>query len=540
MELDPNNALLCNKFVMELNYGLALPSNFYKSSAVDKDHVYTTSTTVITPDKELRTIQIEMKSDVGLKGGYEDDVLLALLTLAKEQEGRNYQGPKGVRRVYYTYVQIARMLNYKEEMSEATLRRLVKNSIGRVKKAIETLRKQDVRCTSFMYRNEDGEFYYDSPDGFRPLIFTGDLISGRTVDGFEDSKVIHWAEFDDRIFENLSKEYMCLLDQSDYLRLKVGPQRQVYRFLCAKRQVFGNEFSFALSELARMMNLEKSGRRRDVIKKHLDGVMDIVKGVDVHIKKRNDCNDWDILVMFNSVDWLSLPELVIDPTYSLFKKYYGSELLNELDFLEADHVQLRNEVTNKFYKKNKESGSSFSGDQDELMRSITYKGEIINICDYLVDIALFQHNYQNYPIKSMRGFVMHLLDKELEGNLLLPEGYRSYVSERLYVKEKADCERRFREQAERNEREKIEKEEELNEMFNKHWQEIAEVEKQYVEELREKARELVLNECEDGTLPLLFEQTVETRARLLAKAEFVTGSFAKKAKKMAKRKQIEF
>ncbi|MFG1594212.1 hypothetical protein [Halobacteriovorax sp. CON-3] len=516
--------ILCNSFVLELNYGLALPSNFYKSNELKKDEVFKTSTTIINSKKEMKTVQIELKSNVGLKGGYEDDVLLALMTIAKDQEGRNIREPKGVRRVYYTYAMIAEMLNHKEEMSEATLKRLIKNSIGRVSKAIKILSEQNIRCVTFLYQGDEGEYYYDKPDSFKPLIYTGTVSRGKGIDGFEDCKVIHWAEFDERIFDNLSKEYMCLLNQNDYLNLKVGPQRQVYRFLCSKRQVYGNEFKFNLSELARMMNMENSNRRREVIKKHLDAVSKSVLGIDFHIRKMIDRDDWDILIEFSDAKkWQQLPPLEFDETYQIFQKYYGLEFLNDLDFVEADLLSLRNGVTKKFKKA---TGSEF----------IKYNRENINVCDMIVDIILFQCKYQGFKIQTWRGLVMNLLKKEIEGNLDFPDGYRSFVTHRLAEKEKLDQEEKLNRQIEREEEIRKERERSLNELFNEYWITITKTNKQYVEDLRKRAEEIVLEEDgPDNFGPLLYEARIDNKARLLAKEEFVNGDFVEIVKKKSKK-----
>ena len=78
-----------NRFKVEINIGLALPFKYYIANDEEKIKENKAVVRSVDGDGSVYMLEVKTQSNQGPLGAFENDVLLALLTMAWEQRDRN-------------------------------------------------------------------------------------------------------------------------------------------------------------------------------------------------------------------------------------------------------------------------------------------------------------------------------------------------------------------------------------------------------------------------------------------------------------------
>lgn len=489
-------------FHVELNYGLALPFKFYIDESYDLSQEHKAQVTSIDPEGSIHRVEIATQSTLGPLGAFENDVLLVLLSMAKEQRDQPYNTQANDDyKVYFTYSEIAKRLGL-----------VPKNWTSRIKSAIIKIKSQGIKAKNFSYNATSGEILMVSPDDPTQLIETGTVKIGNKNSDFSSYQQVFYAIFDRFVFDNLYGQYRSVIQSNDYLKLKVGPQRRTFIFLSSKREKFGDSFSFALEELAMVLGLSGSKKRRRQIGEYLKRIENTLGNIEFNIKKKRGEEDWDIWIDFYTAEMLDAPKL--DPFYSNLIKFYGETFLARYDVQEIDILNMRKELIGPYKKKMKSEVFSF-------------QGEDLNPVEFAIDIALFQGYYHNYNITSLKGLTKKILESMYEDILELPDKFRYFVVGRVEQSKKEAQEEKMAQERAKREAEESERRALLDKSFDDVFKSLSKKNPTYMNVLRQKAEQKLIDEekREGPMLEQLREVFVQNQIRLIAREEWQSGEF---------------
>jgi hypothetical protein len=488
-------------FHVELNYGLALPFKFYIDEKYDLTQEHKAQVTSIDAYGSIHRLEVATQSTLGPLGAFENDVLLVLLSMAKEQrdEPYNEKANDGFK-VYFTYTEIAQRLGL-----------IPKNWTSRIKKAINKIKSQGIKTKNFSYNANSGDIVMVSPEDPTQLIRTGTVKIGNTSSDFTGYQQVFYAVFDRFVFDNLYGQYRSVIQSNDYLKLKVGPQRRTFIFLNSKKEKFGDSFSFALEELAMVLGLSGSTKRRRQIGEYLKRVEDTLGTISYGIKKKRGAEDWDIWIDFLSLEMIEGPKL--DPFFHALIQYYGDSFLELLDIKEVDIKNLRNELLGTYKKMAK-------------LEIFKFQGEELNPVEFAIDIALFQARHHNYNITSLKGLVKRIIESMAENLIELPEKFRYFVVGRVEEAKKEVQENKMREERERRENEERNRQELLQKSFDDVYTSLSKNNPSYINILKTKA-EAMFREAEknQNIIPELKNTFILSEMKRIAQEEWQSGEF---------------
>ncbi len=419
MSVDTNRELTIrpqsNRFNFEVNLGLALPSKFRTSKNYNKAKEHVSLVQSVTEDGSVCIIEIKTQSQEGPLSALDNDVLTVLLSMAWEQRDYNYkkQSERNGYRVYYTLAEICRRLALKEGTG------------GSVKKSIDRIASQNLKLKNFLYSKSEGKALTN--DENTKIILKRGRVSSATEDEYmDDYTSFFYLEFDNYVIKNLYTDYVAAVSTKNYLSLKGGPDRRLFIFLNSKRRIFGDRFTFSLSELSQVLGFDdiKPSKQRDRIKVYLDNISSKLGLFKYVIQKERGRNAWHILIEFFDQ---SLIEENVDAFYSAIVDYYKEENVLKLDILEADIINYKDEFSSKF-------------SLETTKTTYLFQGQEVDAAELCIDIALFQVIRKRYHLtKTFKALAKAILGRMIGGQLEIPEGYRYFIYTR------AESERRNRE-----------------------------------------------------------------------------------------------
>ncbi|MCF8060069.1 MAG: hypothetical protein K9K67_12280 [Bacteriovoracaceae bacterium] len=493
-----NGAPPDDRFKVEINLGLALPFKYYLTDDYDKTEEHKAIVRSVDDSGSVYMLEVTTQSNEGPLQAFENDVLLVLLTMAWEQRNRNQNSRDKMNgfRVYYTLAEVCRRLGLSE------------NSRNKVARAIRKIKSQSMQTKNFAYNAHTGQIGLLNEDT-KIILKSGRVRVGATDVDFANYQDVFFVEFDSYIVKNLYDEYVSVISSDAYLALKSGPQRRVLIFLYSKKKKFGDQFLFSLEELAQVIGLTGSKKRRRQIGEYLGRIQESLKNFEFTIKKKRGQPDWDIFVTFQERNLIEAKE-DRDPFYQDLVDDFGERSLRELDLTEIDIKNIRREFN---FRYKKEANKEY----------FLYGREKLDPAEFCIDITLFQVLRSNYRItKSFKALAKVILSSMIEGGMELPEKYRHFVQKRAEdgrkkeVTEKIQTELCKKEDAKRVEMERLEK------SFDKMYADMIAKNKSFKKSLEGKAKESLENE---GVCPedMMYKLTLEHRMRDLARVDFLSG-----------------
>ncbi|MAE22085.1 MAG: hypothetical protein CMK92_06605, partial [Pseudomonas sp.] len=427
-----------------------------------------------------------------------NDVILVLLTMAWEQRDRNQNSRERMNgfRVYYTLAEVCRRLGLSE------------NSRNKVARAIKKIKSQSMQTKNFAYNAHTSQIGLVNEDT-KIILKSGRVRVGATDVDFANYQDVFFVEFDSYIVKNLYDEYVSVISSDAYLSLKSGPQRRVLIFLASKRRKFGDQFLFSLSELAQVIGLTGSKKRRRQIGEYLGRVQDNLKNFEFTIKKRREVDDWDIFITFYEKDLLVEKE-DRDPFFQDLLDDYGETSLSSLDLTEIDVVNFRSEFNRKYHK---EAGKEV----------FLYGKEELDPAEFCIDVTLFQVIKCNYQVtKSLKALAKVILSSMINGNLELPEKYRHFVSKRAEDGRKKEISDKIKQELVKKTEAKKEELEKLSKSFDKMYNDMIKNNKSFKKRLEERAKEALVSEGVSEQ-DMMFMLSLEHKMREMAKIDFLNG-----------------
>ena len=495
-----------DKFKFEVNLGLALPSKFRVSKEFDRSKEFVSLVKSVAEDGSVGMLKIKTQSNKGPLGGFDNDVLTVLLSMAWEQRERNLRN--GVNqngyRVYYTLYEICRRLGLKE------------GSAIHVSESISKISSQNLVLNNFIYKSDEKKAIKNIQET-KIILKKGRVTVADGVGEMDDYTSFFYVEFDSNVISNLYSDYVSVLNSSKYLSLKSGPYRRIYVFLTSKKKNFGCQYVFSLSELSQVLGLEESPPRkqREFVGQYLKKVSEELKSFKYVIQKEKGKNAWTVLIQhFDQVELLPKEH---DPFYAALIRFYGQEKLDSLQLQEVDILNIKEEFENKYRAEKENVYFSFQNEQ-------------INAAEFVLDIALFQVLRRGYRLtSSFKALAKHILKVLLNNHLEIPEKYRYFLykrieqEDRLKEKEVLLIEKKKRDEKKEEEKKKLEQ------AFLDFYRNIVMKNKGQMSRYKEKAE---LEIQEEGTTKddMMFGLLVDTRIESLARRDFDNGNVLNMAK----------
>lgn len=434
-----------NHFKIELNLGLALPFR-YHIDANSKIKQHKSIVRSIDENGSVFMLEISTQSDDGPLQAVENDVLLCLLTMAFDQ--RNVPAVMGNteqtnnHRVYYTLAEICKRLGLSE------------NNSTRVSKAIKRIASQNLSFKNFRYHSPTGKII-QAEENTKIILKSGRVRYGSTKEGFlANHSDFFYVEFDHNIIQNLYDEYVSVVQQKEYLSLSSGNHRRVLIFLYSKKRNYGDNFIFSLNELAQVIGLQDSlkDKKRRLIFEYLLRTKEATSAFEFSITKKRAEEDWDVIVQFSDAD---KSPTKIDPFYQDLIMEYTQEKLNGVDFTEVDLDILRDEYDKYFLTK--------AGHQKFRWNKNEYSP-----AEFCLDLTFWQVFVCDYKItKTLKALSRSILESMIAGHLLIPDGYRYFITERILEKKKQKEMVLVNQHRLAKELQKIEEEKKFDESFQK-------------------------------------------------------------------------
>ena len=482
-----------NNFKIEVNLGLALPFRYY----IDENAKFEKQKSVVrTVDDNgsIYMLEVTTQSDEGPLQSVENDVLLVLLTMAFEQRSAlvPIDSIEAVsdRRVYYTLAEVCRRLGLSE------------NNSNRISKAIKRIASQNLSFKNFRYHSPSGKIL-QAEENTKIILKSGRIRSGGTREGFlSNHSDFFYVEFDHNIIKNLYDEYVSVVEQKEYLSLSAGHQRRILIFLYSKKRSFGSDFLFNLNELAQVIGLQdsKKDKRRRLIFEYMQKTREITEVFDFSITKIRDKEDWEIMIHFHD------PALIANKGDQFFEDLvfeYGEQALKTIDFNEIDLDNYRREFDSVYFAKT--GKEKFHWNNSEYLAS-----------EFCLDLTFWQIIKCNYKItKTLKALARSILESMITENLLYPDKYRSFLSERVTEKKKQKELAVIQQHRHRKELQKQEEEKKFDLSFNKLLEDIMKDQK-YKKLIEQTAKDKLLEEGIDEhqmAYTLLFHDKVRTVAK---------------------------
>jgi len=487
-----------HRFKVEINLGLALPFKYYLTDDYDKSEKHKAIVRSVDDSGSVYMLEVTTQSNEGPLQAFENDVILVLLTMAWEQRNRNQNSREKMNgfRVYYTLAEVCRRLG------------LYENSRNKVARAIKKIKSQYMQTKNFAYNAHTGQIGLINEDT-KIILKSGRVRVGATDVDFANYQDVFFVEFDSYIVKNLYDEYVSVISSDAYLSLKSGPQRRVLIFLASKRKKFGDQFLFSLSELAQVIGLTGSSKRRRQIGEYLGRVQEKLKNFEYTIKKRRDKEDWDIFIVFQVRELLEEKE-ERDPFHQDLIDYYGQSSLASLDLNAIDIENIKREFNFKYKKETNRD-------------TFLYGKEKLDPAEFCLDITLFQVLKCDYQVtKSFKALAKVILGSMIAGGLELPEKYRLFVDKRAEeIRKKLVSDKIKTELSKKEEAKKVERDR-LNKSFDKMYADMISKNKNFKHKLEERAIVALENEGiaqED----MMFKLSLEHKMREIAKVDFLNG-----------------
>lgn len=410
---EPAKPALKEFFFSELNLALAIP---FKERVRGKIKGKSESVVRVCDDESSRVLKIATRCSRGAISSMAYDVLMCLLDMATDQ--LNHYRKVGTHidennfKVYFSYREICQILGLDPS-----------NSQGNVSKAILELRDLNLDIVGHVFNIKTKEYTYTNKDF--SLISSSQLtVSMGRDNGLiplnKKSASLRHIVFDPFVVQLLTGEFT--LRRKEFLSMKSGKVRRAYGYIAGKRQLFGNVFSFDLEEFSSAIGDTeiRSDNKKASATKVLKEIKKADPSMNFCVKAVYGQGTIEILIEFDEVNLLAqsyttkvFPELV----YS-----YELSNLDKLDFIEADYIQLHQELNKKCCLKN--------------LEFIEYRSTSISTADFIIDLALFQiinTGYNKIPLKKLCKLIMNSI---FEDNVETPEGYRMYVVDRNKIARK--------------------------------------------------------------------------------------------------------
>lgn len=503
LELTPaqdeiNPAVNDDRFKVEINLGLALPFKYYLTDDYDKTEEHKAIVRSVDDSGSVYMLEVTTQSNEGPLQAFENDVLLVLLTMAWEQRDRNKNSRDKMNgfRVYYTLAEVCRRLGLSE------------NSRNKVARAIKKIKSQSMQTKNFAYNAHTGQVGLVNEDT-KIILKSGRVRVGAADVDFANYQDVFFVEFDSYIVKNLYDEYVSVISSDAYLALKSGPQRRVLIFLYSKRKKFGDQFLFSLEELAQVIGLTGSKKRRRQIGEYLGRIQDSLKNFEFTIKKKRGVNDWDIFVTFQERNLIEEKE-DRDPFYRDLLEDFGSKDLKSLDLTEIDILNMRREFSFKFEKEAKKD-------------FFLYGKEKLNAAEFCLDITLFQVLRCNYQVtKSFKALAKVILSSMISGSLELPEKYRHFVTRRAEDKRKREVTEKIQTELSKKEEAKKVEAERLDKSFDNLYRDMITKNKTFKKNIEARAVKSLLDEGV-GPEDMMYTLSLEHKMRELARVDFLNG-----------------
>ncbi len=487
-----------HRFKVEINLGLALPFKYYLTDDYDKAEEHKAIVRSVDDSGSVYMLEVTTQSNEGPLQAFENDVILVLLTMAWEQRNRNQNSREKMNgfRVYYTLAEVCRRLGLSE------------NSRNKVARAIKKIKSQSMQTKNFAYNAHTGQIGLINEDT-KIILKSGRVRVGATDVDFANYQDVFFVEFDSYIVKNLYDEYVSVISSDAYLSLKSGPQRRVLIFLASKRKKFGDQFLFSLSELAQVIGLTGSSKRRRQIGEYIGRVQEKLKNFEYTIKKRREKDDWDIFVTFQVRELLEEKE-ERDPFHQDLIDYYGYSSLAALDLSAIDIENIKREFNFKYQK---ETGKEV----------FLYGKEKLDPAEFCLDVTLFQVLKCDYQVtKSFKALAKVILNTMIAGGLELPEKYRYFVDKRAEEERKKEVTEKIKTELAKKEEAKVVERERLNKSFDKMYVDMITKNKSFKGKLEERAIEALIAEGIDQE-DMMFKLTLEHKMREIAKVDFLNG-----------------
>ena len=473
-----------SSFKIEPNLGLALPFQHY----IDDNKKNETRKSVVTStdgDGNIFFLEISTQSDSGPLQAMENDVLISLLSMAVDQKNK-HQETSGKKRVFYSLAEICRRLGISE------------GSSGRVKSAIEKIKAQKVSFKNYIYVAETSE-YFKGEFNTRIILSDGKVTMGSV--NSDTIKEFFYADFEPVIIKNLLNNYYSVIEHKRYLELSPGNQRRILVFLFSKKKTFGNEFIFDLEELARVLGISDSIKKRYIIGDHLNKIIEIYKEIRFEIKKMKGTTSYNILISFDSISEI---DHKVDPFWQDLLFDYGESELMKLDIQMHDVLAMRVELNKKFSRLCN-------------LNEFKFRGKLYSPSEFAIDVTLYQVLKGNYKLtKGLKSLANKIIETMANETHELPEKYRLFLTERVREKKKIIAEEQAKEVYRKKIKDELTQEENFEKAFSKLFKETIQNKANVREKLRGEAiNELFLEGIDEHTL--LFEAEVSQRMFKIAK-----------------------
>jgi hypothetical protein len=491
-----------NRFKYELNLGLALPAKFRADKDYDITKEHSSLVKSVNEDGSVAMIKIKTQSNEGPLGGFDNDVLTVLLTMAWEQKEYNQKNKLNQNgyRVYYTHYEICRRLGLKE------------GSAGYVSESIDKISSQNLTLNNFAYTTIDKKAIRKD-EQTKIILKKGRVSLADASQEMDEYTSYFYVEFDNFVVKNLYNDYVSVLNSKKYLSLKTGPTRRVFVFLSSKRKIFGNRFLFDLQELSQVLGIYESTpkKQRELVGKYLTSVGNELNSITFVIEKQRGKNSWSILIQFiEDIELLEL-ESNLDPFYKNLVDYYGEKSLEKLGLQEADIINFRTEFEGKY--------RAGKGNLDFI-----FQGEQINPAEFSIDLAMFQVIKKFYPVtKSFKALAKAILSAVLGGVYEIPEGYRFYLTKKLQNMSKKREKIILEEEKQKQVILKTEESRKLDKAFLDFYKNIVQKNKRQMNNYREKAKMLLeMDNVEADNM--MYGILLESKVEYLAKEDFNSGN----------------
>ena len=495
LELD-NDLERDNRFKVEINLGLALPFKYYVTDDFDKTKENKAMVRSIGEDGSVYMLEVTTQSNDGPLQAFENDVLLVLLTMAWEQRDRNKNSKEKRNgfRVYYTLAEVCRRLGLSE------------NSRNKVARAIKRIKSQNLTTKNFAYNSLSGDVALVNEET-KIILKSGRVRVGQTDVDFGHFQDVFFIEFDSYIVKNLYDEYVSVINSDAYLSLKSGPQRRVLIFLYSKKKKFGNSFVFDLEELAQVVGLSESKKRRRSVGEYLERIKKVIPGLEYTIKKKRGVDDWSILIEFKTAEIEFEKDF---PFYQALCESYSKEALQKLDLQKIDFENMINEF-------------SFKYEKDAKKKTFLYGRDELPAAEFCIDVTLFQILVGGYPLtKSFKALAKSILNRMALGGLELPEKYRRFVYERNEEAKKKEVTQKIQNERTKKEMQREQELERLDQSFSKMYNDMLKNNKSFRENLTSRAAESLKSEgVEEGSM--MYNLNLQGKMRDIAKDDFMRG-----------------
>lgn len=499
----PNYLNQSDDFYYDQNLGLALPSRA-KCSPEDMNKVHEASVAKsVDPSGKITFVKIATQSAEGPLMPVENDVLVVLMTMFKEQRKAGIKvsydrDEQTENRVYFRYIDICRALH------------LDAGSTSRIKRAIGRIKSQ----TLFVkYWGLDDGLHGQSTES-KIIQRSGEikLSIGKNVDKFSQ---VYYVDFDPYILKSFY--YYAVFDQNEYLKLGAGAPRRLFVFLSAKRSTLGDNFIFELQEIVQVLGCENASRQKRAVLSVLENVRKALETFEYTIseKKRSktlkaECSNYTVLISFKETNKQIAQR---GNFYQMLLDWYGEEAIKGMDLLEIDVDTITKEIAARYAKES----------EGEVM--YRFNKVDIHVGEFIVDIVLFQKLIAGYPVESFKGLCRNLSQKIINGYLEIPERYRDFVSVRIEQKKKE----KDLEKLKALEAEKLKKDKEEEEIFNKRFTEYYNESVLTSDSILKRIRIIAINElAKDGYTEdnLAFESLLNHEMFVVARKLFSSGELS--------------